>query len=155
LIAVFKLNVEKSYAIPYVIKTGDGPWFRYILDLLIMSPAVILLAIAGFFSVRPGDKCSAYFAAFILFSYLVMANIKYGLNLRYASIWDLPLRWLAFNQLNTLALLLPRRFKSYFLTVTVAVLCAVDIQHYFLFFAQSGMYDPVPDPMLRILNILK
>jgi len=28
--------------------------------------------------------------AFVGFSYLIMCNIRYGMNLRYASIWDLP-----------------------------------------------------------------
>lgn len=155
LIGVLKLNVEKSYAIEYVIKTGDGPWFRYILDLLTMSPGVTLLAVAAFFQVRLDEKRNSYFALFILLSYLVMTNVKYGLNLRYATIWDMPLRWLAFSQLTALSTLLPRRYVAIFLGVSVAILCVTDLQHYYLFFSQNGLYDPVPEPMLRFLNILK
>ena len=155
LIEVYRLNIEKSYAIPYAIKTGDGPWFRYVLDLLTMSPAVTVLAIAGFFNVRRHDKGNAYFALFLASTYLIMANLRYGMNLRYASIWDMPLRWLAFAQLTAIAALVPRRFGSYFIIIGVGLLCVVDLNHYFLFFVQNGMYDPVPDSMLRILDILK
>jgi hypothetical protein len=31
----------------------------------------------------------------------------------------------------------------------------VDLRQYFLFFTEHQVYDPVPEPLLRILRILK
>ena len=155
LIDVYRLNVEKSNVLPYAIATGDGPWFRYAFDLLLISPVVTLVAIAGFLNIRRGDKASAYLALFIGFTYFIMANVKYGMNLRYTSIWDMPLRWLAFGQLAAVAATMPRRFGRSFIIFSVVLLCSLDLHHYFLFFAQNGLYDPIPESMLRILNILK
>ena len=47
LIQVFRASISKTYVTPYVIQTGDGPWFRYILDLIAMNPLVTLLALAA------------------------------------------------------------------------------------------------------------
>ena len=154
LIEIYRLNVEKSFVLPYAIKTGDGPWFRYALDLLIMNPAVTLLAIAGFFNIQRRDKPGVYFALFIAITYLIMANVG-CMNLRYGSIWDMPLRWLAFGQLTVIAGAMRPRFARYFIPLAVILLSLLDLNQYFLFFAQNGLYDPLPDSMLRILNIVK
>lgn len=155
LIDVYRINVEKSMVLPYAIQTGDGPWHLYILDLLLISPVVTLLALAGFLNSRPGDKPGMYFVLFITFTYLIMMNVKYGMNLRYASIWDMPMRWLAVGTLTDVAGRLPKRIGRYFLPGAIFMLCALDLNHYFVFFARHGLYDPIPEYMLRILNILK
>jgi 4-amino-4-deoxy-L-arabinose transferase-like glycosyltransferase len=155
LIDIYRLNIERSHVLPYAIKTGDGPWFRYVLDLMLISPLITLLALGGFLNIRPADKPAVYFALFIAFTYLIMANVPYGMNLRYASIWDMPLRWLAFAQLSAVDARMPRRFGLYFTVSAVTLLCVVDLTHYFVFFARHGLYDPIPEAMLRILNILK
>ena len=46
-----------------------------------------------------------------------MANVKYGMNLRYASIWDLPLRALAAAQLGLLAARVAERWRGVGLAV--------------------------------------
>jgi len=152
---VYRINVEKSYLTSYAVQTGDGPWFRYALDLLIMSPVVTLLAIAGFLNFEQYDKPTAYFAFILVLTYVVMANVRYGMNLRYASIWDMPLRWIALGQLTAIAGTIPQRFGRFFIVFGVALLCLVDLRQYLLFFAENGIYDPIPESMLRALNILK
>ena len=39
-------------------------------------------------------KPPIYFITFIAASYVLMANVRYGMNLRYANMWDMPLRFL-------------------------------------------------------------
>lgn len=156
LIEVYRLNVTMTYAIPYVIRTGDGPWHRYVLDLLTLSPVVTLLAIGGLFhSVRSGDKRGVYLALFVLCSYVIMANLRYGINLRYSTVWDLPLRWFTFILLTSFGFLLPGRFRPWALALAVVLICGLELRGFFRFFVQHGLYDPVPEPMLRILQILK
>ena len=58
---------------------------------------------SGQFSARSRQETRAlHLSIFIAASYLVMCNVKYGMNLRYANMWDMPLRFLAFGQIVTL-----------------------------------------------------
>lgn len=155
LVDIYRLNVSQSQVLPYAIKTGDGPWFRYALDLVLVSPVLTLIAVAGMLNMRRGDRVTAYLALFVGITYLVMANVKYGMNVRYASIWDMPLRWIAVGQLSAVSAIMPRRIGTYFPAIAVGLLCLLDLHQYFLFFVKHGLYDPIPESMLRILNILK
>jgi hypothetical protein len=154
LIRTFDLNISKAYDTAYVVQNGDGPWFRYILDLIEMSPLTTLLAIAGLAQFRIQDSLGRFFAAFFLGSYLIMANVKYGMSLRYAEIWAAPLCWFALLQIVSLAKI--ARHRRYLLIpVTIALLCLIDLRQYDLYFVQNGVYDPSPREMLQHLNILK
>jgi hypothetical protein len=87
-------------------------------------------------------------------SYLVMCNLKYGMNLRYATMWDMPLRLLAFGQLAALAAPLPR-YRNIALAGAVALICAVEYRQYLLFFVDAPLYELVTEGLLRALKILK
>ena len=95
--------VTKASQTPYAILTGDGPWYRYLVDLLLVSPVILLLALGAIFRLDRSKKAELYLSIFIGATYLVMCNVKYGMNLRYANMWDMPLRFLAFSQIAALA----------------------------------------------------
>jgi len=155
LIQVFQANISKTYATPYVIQTGDGPWFRYILDLIAMSPLVTLLALAALGRLNFQEAISRYLALFLAVTYLLMSNLRYGISLRYTAIWDLPLRYLAFTQVVLMAVSVPPRYRTIFIPVAIAIVCTVDLSHYYFFFVQNGTYDPTATEILRQLNIVK
>ena len=97
LIDTYRLLVSKASQMPYAIQTGDGPWYRYLVDLLLVSPIILVLALGSIFQLDRTKRPELYFTIFIAASYLVMCNVKYGMNLRYANMWDMPLRFLAFS----------------------------------------------------------
>src|SRR5438132_1213067 len=99
LFATYRLSVSKNYELEYAILSGDGPWHRYLIDLLLVSPLVLILALGALFNLTREKKLEWFCVVFVAASYLIMCNIKYGMNLRYANMWDLPLRFLAFSQL--------------------------------------------------------
>jgi hypothetical protein len=101
------------------------------------------------------EAIGRYFALFLAVTYLVMSNLHYGISLRYTGIWDLPLRWLAFTQIVLMAAIVPPRYRTIFIPVAVAIVCAVDLSHYCFFFVQNGTYDPTATEILRQLNIVK
>src|SRR5437763_12876905 len=39
----YQLSVGKNFALQYAILTGDGPWYRYLVDLMLVSPIVLIL----------------------------------------------------------------------------------------------------------------
>lgn len=154
LVTTYRLSVSKNYELTYAIMTGDGPWHRYLVDLLLVSPVILLLAIGAVFRLDRTQKPELFLAIFVGASYLVMCNLKYGMNLRYANMWDMPLRVLAFSQLS--ALLLPFERRRLALTcATVGVICAVEMRQYVILFVQVPLYELVSEGLLRALKILK
>ena len=139
----------------YAIRTGDGPWFRYLVDLLCASPLTLLLAIGAIFHLKKGKKPLLYLTGFIGFSYLIMCNVRYGMNLRYTNMWDMPLRFLAFTQLATFASRLGRR-ENIALIAGVLALGAYDLRQYDILFVQFDVdYEMISANLLQALRILK
>ena len=150
----YRLSVSKNFMLPFAVKTGDGPWHRYLVDLLLVSPVVLILAVAEIFQLNREKKPQWYLTAFIVFSYLIMCNLKYGMNLRYANMWDMPLRFLAFSQLTALSEHFGKR-KTLFLALAVGAVCAIDLRQYYLLAVNYPLYELVPEALLHALKILK
>jgi len=152
-VMTYRLVVSKASVLPYAIATGDGPWYRYLVDLLLASPLIFLLAWAAIFRLRFDDKSSWYLVGFIVATYLLMCNIRYGMNLRYTNMWDMPLRYLALGCIAEITRNLRRH--EMIVVVAVLVLCAIDIRQYYIFFVQHDLYELVTAGLLRALQILK
>jgi hypothetical protein len=83
-----------------------------------------------------------------------MGNLKYGMNLRYANMWDLPLRVLAFSQLAAMAAPFVR-YRNALLAGAIACICAVEFRQYIMLCVDYPLYELVPEGLLRALKILK
>lgn len=154
LIATYYLLVTKASVTPYAISTGDGPWYRYLVDLFLVSPLVLILAIGAVFRLDRTKKPELYMSIFIAASYTIMCNIKYGMNLRYANIWDMPLRFLAVSQLVALTNLLPR-WRTAVFAGSIAFLCAVEFHQYIVLAVNFPLYELVTEGLMHALKILK
>lgn len=150
----YQLSVGKNFQLPYAILTGDGPWYRYLVDLLLVSPIVLILAIAAVFRLNGTMKPELFMTIFIAASYLVMCNVKYGMNLRYANMWDFPLRFLAFCEIAWLASF-AKRFQTAIITVAVLFLVAIEFHQYIVIAVHYPLYELVPYDLLHALHILK
>lgn len=154
LFGTYRLLISKNYQLPYAIRTGDGPWYRYLVDLLLVSPIVLLLAIGAIFRIDRTKKPELFLLTFIAGSYLVMCNLKYGMNLRYANMWDMPLRFLAIGSL--VALVAPlQRHRSIVFGLAVAIICTMEMRQYLILFVDYPLYELVSEGLLRALHILK
>jgi 4-amino-4-deoxy-L-arabinose transferase-like glycosyltransferase len=150
----YQLSVGKNFELRYAVLTGDGPWHRYLVDLLLVSPVILILALGAIFRLDRAKKPELYLSIFIAASYLVMCNIKYGMNLRYANMWDMPLRFLAFSSL--VALVTPLgRYRSIVLGLAMGLICAVELRQYIVLSVQFPLYELVSEGLLRALHILK
>jgi 4-amino-4-deoxy-L-arabinose transferase-like glycosyltransferase len=154
LVQTYQLSVSKNFFLTYAIKTGDGPWYRYLSDLFLASPLILILALAEVFQLRADRKPLLFVTLFVGFSYLIMCNLKYGMNLRYANMWDMPLRLLAFGQVCTLASRWERR-RELIIVLLVVALCAFDLRQYYILAVENPLYELVPEGLLRALKILK
>ena len=152
--AIYQLLVAKSKVLPWAIANGDGPWYRYLIDLVIVSPLIVLLATGRAFQLRVVDKAHLFLLVFIGTTFALMANVKYGMNLRYATIWDMPLRFLAAAQVIHLG----ARFGSRAVLVSacaITALAAMELHQYRVFCVAYPSYALTDLELLRAVNILK
>ncbi len=154
LFTAYQLSVSKNFELPFAIATGDGPWYRYLIDIFTVSPVVLILAFGAIFRLDAAKKAETFCVVFIAASYLVMCNIKYGMNLRYTIMWDMPLRILAFSQIAVLCASL-NRYRTLILSATVGFVCAVELRQYIILFVQYPLYELIPQLLLRALHIIK
>src|SRR5437588_1772952 len=150
----YQLSVGKNFQLHYAILTGDGPWYRYLVDLMLVSPIVLVLAFGTIFRLNRTMKPELFLSIFIAASYLVMCNVKYGMNLRYANMWDLPLRFLAFSQIVWLASF-AKRFQTTIIATAVVVLAAIEFHQYIVLAVRYPLYELITHDLLQALQILK
>jgi 4-amino-4-deoxy-L-arabinose transferase-like glycosyltransferase len=153
LIHSYQLSVSKNYNVTYAILTGDGPWYRYLVDLLLVSPFVLILAFGTLFRLDRTKKAELFLTIFIAASYLIMCNIKYGMNLRYANMWDMPLRVLAYSQIMALVSFTALRF--WIGGAIIALIAALDLRQYYILFVHYPIYELPTHLLMRALRILK
>jgi hypothetical protein len=115
---------------------------------------ILILAIGALFCLNKNKKPELFCVSFITASYLLMCNLKYGMNLRYTNMWDMPLRLLAFEQLTLLSGLF-QRYRTVILCAFVGIICTIELRQYVILFVQYPLYELVPDGLLRALQILK
>jgi 4-amino-4-deoxy-L-arabinose transferase-like glycosyltransferase len=154
LVATYRLLVMKASHAPYAILTGDGPWYRYLVDLFLVSPVILLLALGAAFRLNRIMKPELFMSIFIAASYLIMCNVKYGMNLRYANMWDMPLRLLAFSQIAVLTASV-KRYRILLISVAVAVIAAMELRQYYILAVRYPLYELITHELLRALQILK
>jgi hypothetical protein len=150
----YRLLIAKASSYYYSAMTGDGPWYRYLIDLLLVSPLVTLLALASVVQMKRTMKPELFLFVFIAASYLVMCNVRYGMNLRYANMWDMPLRFLAISQIGALAQH-ARRHALLFTSTAVAIIAALELRQYYILAVNYPLYELVTYHLLRALQILK
>jgi hypothetical protein len=98
-------------------------------------------------------KAELFLTIFIAASYLIMCNIKYGMNLRYANMWDMPLRVLAYSQIMALVSFTVYRF--WIGGAVVALIAGLDLRQYYILFVQYPIYELPTHLLMRALRILK
>lgn len=150
----YQLSVGKNFQLQYAALTGDGPWYRYLVDLMLVSPIVLILAIATLFRLNRELKPELFMSIFIAASYLVMCNVKYGMNLRYANMWDLPLRFLASSEIVWLASF-AKRSQTTMVVTAVALLAAIEFHQYIILAVRYPLYELITHDLLQGLKILK
>ena len=154
-ISFYQMFVRKSAALPYARIHQDGPWFRYLIDFILLSPLVVVFALARLFRIDKQSPADLFWALFLGASYVVMSVIPYGQSLRFAAYWDLPLRWLALSQLLACA---PRfrRFNPMFAVgLAMLVFVSVDLFQYWRYFVWGAIYDPVSFQLFRVSGFVK
>jgi 4-amino-4-deoxy-L-arabinose transferase-like glycosyltransferase len=152
--ALYKVMVEANLRLPYAIATGDGPWFRYLIDLVIANPLVLLLAVGGAFVAMPASRELRFLFAFVALTYAMMCNVRYAMNLRYTTIWELPLAALAAGGVAAIAGGAGRWGRAANAGI-IALVAAHGLRLYQTLSVDYRLYELVTQDLLKALSVLK
>jgi len=139
----------------YAIYFGSGPWYSCLVDFLLLSPWVCILAIVYSFGYLVKDRWQEEVVYFALLSAgLIFLSVFFTKNIRYLITLDVPIRLFAVLMLDELA----RRFfkKRVFLVLSIAVIaiCLFDYLSFYNLFVLQGIYDPVSARLLEARHII-
>ena len=139
----------------YALLFGSGPWFRYIIDYVILSPWVAVFSIGFLFYYllsKEYDEKIVYFLLVLIVPFLVF-NI-FTKNIRYVMVLDMPMRLFSIIILKKL---LELRFPKHAFTLLIALVITLSMLDYFNFqnlFLKESIYDPVSFLLLRAKHII-
>lgn len=139
----------------YAILFGSGPWFRYLIDWMALSPWVFILA-AGFcmYYIMKNEWKEEIFYLLLLAVVFTFLYSFFTKNIRYLIILDMPIRLFALLMLNEL---IERIFKKKVFVLLVAIVIALslfDCYSFYGLFIRQDIYDPVTQWLLQARHII-
>lgn len=149
-----RLNAARTHNHPVAVLFGDGPWYRYVLDMMALNPLLMCLAIGGLFCVAGQDRAYLFAATFIAVTYLIMCNLPYGTNLRYATVWDFQIALIAAGMSAHLSTKFGNHASAAF-AIGIALVCAFQWHQYNVFFIDGALYELDARSLFRILRMVK
>ena len=147
------LNSPKTN--PYALDFGSGPWFRYLIDYMLLSPIVMILAIGFIFyrlTQKDSDETVSYFL--IIFVSLIFIYEFFTKNIRYVILLDYPIRIFALLMLSRICDRYSLRSSGILLTILVIAIAVFDYISFYTLFVKEAIYDPVSYWLLKVHQII-
>ena len=137
----------------YALNFSSGPWYRYLVDFMLLSPVSILLAYlyAGYYLYRRQfDTQIGVLLLFFAYTIFVFAFLQ--MNVRYVIFLDLVIRIIeALGLLAiTSAFIINKRKRSIVIAAVVVMLTIVDFRAFTNYFVTNNVYDPVSYNLLYV-----
>jgi len=154
-ITTLKIIMNSPRFNEYAILYGSGPWFRYLIDFILLSPWTCILAISFVLYYITGSKWQEEVLYLILLSItLVLLFAFLTKNARYLIILDMPIRLFTVLMLNELTQRLFKNKSYTILFVLVIIISLIDYSYFNNLFNSQGIYDPTTFQLLRAEHII-
>jgi len=134
-----------------------GPWFRYIIDFILISPVttVFSLSFVSYCFINKKmfeDYKVTYFLTLFVVYFILLSSFDYNKNIRYALTLDMILRVFAVFLIKEI--FRGSKFAYRFGFFTAVSLCALDYNNFLYLFCIERVYDPVSLVLLRVRNFI-
>jgi 4-amino-4-deoxy-L-arabinose transferase-like glycosyltransferase len=155
---IFKTHFAGGHPNPYAIDYSSGPWFRYILDFLLLTPVTLLLMIGylGFLVARRDQLTLKikYLLAYFIFVYTALNALPHSKVVRFVVNLDMVLN--LFAVLMLIELFKPQdslRRQEIFFGAVIGII----VLNWCIFsqlFYQSNLLDPISYHLLRYRHLI-
>lgn len=140
------MTTASSINSPFARELSSGPFHRPLFDLVILSPIVMVLGIAG--AARSGENRALRALTAFAAAALVILGLLSLKNVRYAIPVDPVARLLAASLIASF----PRR--PWLAVCVVGLIAATELRLFHEIFLVADVYDPLTDEMLRALHAI-
>jgi len=140
------MTAASSASTPFVQQFSSGPFHRPLFDLVILSPIVMALAIAG--AARSGRNRALHALAAFAAAALIIFGLVSIKNVRYVIPVDPVARLLAASAIASL----PRR--PWLALGVIGLIAATELRLFYDLFEVADIYDPLTDELLRALHAI-
>ncbi|HXI11945.1 MAG TPA: glycosyltransferase family 39 protein [Thermoanaerobaculia bacterium] len=142
-----QILMHHSYAVVYC----NGPWYRYLVDLMLLSPMTLILAtLAAGRTLLDRQRDLRIDLLLAFFAYVLVVFVFTYKNIRYATVLDIEVRLLAaigvVQLVNTWTATQIARRRA--LCLVVLMLVAFDLRSFHRYFVTDDIYDPVSASLL-------
>jgi len=134
-----------------------GPWYKYLIDYLLLSPITTLLFLgySGYLLVsRKWDWNKMYLFLYFVVIFGVFSTLKYGKIARF--VMDIEMVIALFSILMLYELFRQRDINKQFKLIFISALAIflVNYLNFYYFFCQYNIYDPVTCWLLAAMRII-
>ncbi len=139
---------------PYVANYCMGPWYRYLLDFMLLNPIVTLLFIGYSFRVvlTPPDAKKIYLLTYFLVTYAALTFIQNNKNIRYAMSLEMVMGLFAVFMLYEI---FGRRMRgTTYVTAAAVIIYFVNFISFIDIFEIHGVLDPITRHLLGVRNFI-
>jgi 4-amino-4-deoxy-L-arabinose transferase-like glycosyltransferase len=151
----FRIVLSSPATNEYVIRFCSGPWYRYLMDYLLVSPWMTILSFCALGALVLRWRQGFYERAPVFFAVLAVGmTFEHGFfikNLRYLAILELPMRllvvWFLFVMLGR------SRRALVVIAGVVLALCAADWITYMDLWVEHKLYDPLSPHLIGLRDI--
>ena len=158
LAAAYRAYVTQQSQIPYAQQFQSGPWFRYLLDWLMLTPVTLLLAMAGLLrtDVPASQRAAHRLCAILLVVGLGVFGALSMLNARFILPLELPLVALAVLGLRGIAERAVARpsYRALATAVLLVLALSAEVRSFVVLFDRAGLYDPVTAQLAKAWRLI-
>lgn len=136
---------------------GMGPWYKFIMDELMLSPWTTLLAIGYLFCIllkRRAEKPVAYLAVFLVLFYAIMSAMKYTKIIRFVMSMEISVCLFAVLMLQELFAGYKDERRALLVFLAVCVIYLVNSVNFVHLFVSWNIYDPISYWLLQAQRII-
>lgn len=148
----FPSAITNSYSL-----FGRGPWYKYIIDYILVTPITSVLCIGYlfyFFVSRKFEEKITYFMLFFLVIFSIFGNLKYTKIIRFVSILEISVSLFAVFMLQQLFRQKNENFERYCVFAAVLIIFLVNYSGFLYLFVERDIYDPISVWLLKAREII-
>lgn len=134
-----------------------GPWYKYIIDYLILTPITTLLCIGYFLYVLFSRKFEwkiMYFMLYIVIVLTILGSMKYSKIVRFIAPLDMAVSLFSVLALYELFRHKRKDYQVYFVLGAVLGIFFINYQNFIELFCVKNIYDPISYLLLLCKGII-
>lgn len=137
----FPKAVTNSYSL-----YGMGPWYKYIIDYLLLTPITTFLFIGFFFYVLISRKLKReilYFFWYFTIIFAIFSSLTYTKIIRFVSPLNITINLFAVLSIYELFKYVKENYRIYTVFIAVIVIFFMNYNNFLYLFCRLDIYDPV------------